>query len=183
MTSVIRVGLWSCHRMQGCNSQIGINPLRKMCLQDFLPFTFIETRITASQLFMGVKHHECVDEVTVNRVKPPLLLWEQAWPLTPDLTAEALYGWLSQQLCRPPDHKHSPWARWAVMDGNLWATRSAESGPCGVNHMTSCWCVYVDVHVWKRLGQITLKCQSLKEKYMTFFVISNFMVCLQENLI
>lgn len=53
--------------------EIGINPLRKMCLQDFLPFIFIETRITPSQSFMGGGRtpHSCVDEVTVNRVEPP----------------------------------------------------------------------------------------------------------------
>lgn len=143
MTSVTQVGLQSCHSTQCSNSQIGINLLTKLCLQDFLPFTFIETRITLSQSFIGVKRHECVDEVTVNRDKPPLLLWEQAWPLTP----EALYGWLSQRLCGPPDHKHSPWAGWTVMDGNPWAMRSAESAPYGVNQLTSHWCVYVDVHV------------------------------------
>lgn len=39
---------------------------------------------------MRVKRREFADEVTVSRDKPPLLLWEQARPPTPDLTAEAL---------------------------------------------------------------------------------------------
>lgn len=117
-----------------------------MCLQDFLPFTFIETRITRPQSFTRVKRRECADEVTVSRDKPPLLLWEQARPPTPDLTAEALspVGCLSGSAI-PPDHKHSPWAGWTVMDGSPWATRSAQSASCGVNRLTSRPCVYVDV--------------------------------------
>lgn len=56
----------------------------------------------------------------------------------------SLSGWLSQRLCGPPDHKHSPWAGWTVMDGSPWATRSAQSASCGVNRLTSRRCVYVD---------------------------------------
>lgn len=152
------MGLQSCRSTHCSNSQIGINPLRKLCLQDFLPFTFIETRITPSQSFMGVKRHERVDEVTVNRDKPPLLLWEQARPLTPDLTTEALYGRLSQRLCGPPDHKHSPWAGWTVMDGNPRAARSAESAPRGLNRLNSHRCVYVGEHVWMLIHAVTPVC-------------------------
>lgn len=57
----------------------------------------------------------------------------------------SLSGWLSQRLCGPPDHKHSPWAGWTVMDGSPRAARSAQSASCGVNRLTSRWCVYVDV--------------------------------------
>lgn len=115
MTSVSHVGLQSCHTLK----------FKLICLDLFL----LKQGLHNLSRSRGVKRHEYVDEVTVNRDKPPLLLWEQAWPLTPDLTAEALYGWLSQRRCGPTDHKHSPWAGWTVMDGSPWAGRSGESAP------------------------------------------------------
>lgn len=46
-----------------------------------------------------------IDEVTVNRDKLSVLLWEQTGPLTSDLPAKAPFDWLWLR-----DHKHSPWA-------------------------------------------------------------------------
>lgn len=84
-----------------------------------------------------------VDEVTVNRDKLSVLLWEQTGPLTSDLPAEAPFDWLWLR-----DHKHSPWAWWTVMDGNAWATRSAKSAPHRFSHLTSDWCLSTCVWHW-----------------------------------
>lgn len=144
--------MWAYRAATACT--VAILKLELICLENcvYTSIYFYWNKDYSVSVIHGVKRHECVDEVTVNRDKPPLLLWEQARPLTPDLTAEALYGWLSRQLCGPPDHKHSPWAGWTVMDGNPWAARSSESAPYGVNQLTSHWCVYVDVHVWMCLS-------------------------------
>lgn len=121
----------------------GVDLLGNLCWHDFVPFT--ETRITLSQSFMRVKRHSCVDEVTVNRDKPPLLLWEQAWPLTPDLNSKAVYIWLSLRLFGLPDHKHLPWAWWMVTCerwGQLHQPHTESTSWPQIRR-----CVYVDVHL------------------------------------
>lgn len=67
------------------------------------------TRFSSIHFFLIEKminqYFNHVDEVTVNRDKLSVLLWEQTGPLTSDLPAEAPFDWLWLR-----DHKHSPWA-------------------------------------------------------------------------
>lgn len=64
------------------------------------------------------------------------------WPPTSTLKLSA-FDCVCGSVGRPITNTHlGQW--WTVMDGNLWAMRSAESAPCRVNQLTSARCVYLD---------------------------------------
>lgn len=152
MTSVIHVGLRSC-RAHTVAHTVAILKLELICLENCV-------YKLSSIYFLLEQGLLCLHNTWGSNAVSVLMRWRwtetsplcycgnrrDLWPLTSPLRLST--GWLSQRLCGPPDHKHSPWAWWTVMDGNPWAVRSAESAPYGVNRLTLHRCGYVDEHVW-----------------------------------
>ncbi|CAB1424300.1 unnamed protein product [Pleuronectes platessa] len=117
-----------------------------LCVSPPLSFTVVSFNIDVTPGLLnnsgGVRRHDCVDEVTVNRDKPPLLLWEQAQPLPPDLSAEPLHEshtGRQMDLFTVAMLLHGPLTN--CIDGFLSDTAHSEDMyPPDLKFAVDCWC-------------------------------------------